>query len=97
MTRIPHTIPLPASIRKGLTPQPENSDTSSLVYWMAANRRRAFPFGLFSMARLERLFANRLTLALNALASWRGLPRKIASLLRRSMGIARRAPSAAKR
>ena len=88
---------LPASIRQGLTPQPENSDTSSLVYWMAANRRRALPFGLFSLARFERLFANRLTLALDGLAAWRGLPRKLARLLRRSIGLARRAPGAAKR
>jgi len=49
---------LPASIRKGVSPQPDNTDRSALVYWMLANRRRIWPLGLFFMARLERILAS---------------------------------------
>jgi hypothetical protein len=52
---------LPESIRKCLTPQPENKDKSTLVHWMLANRRRAVPLGLFFMARLERHLANQVS------------------------------------
>jgi hypothetical protein len=74
---------LPVAIQKGLVPQPENSDRSSYFHQMLAARRKPFPLGLFFMARMERLFANRATPVLREMDRlWKGLRRRIGKVVR---------------
>jgi hypothetical protein len=62
---------LPLAVRLAASAQaPVNEERETLMHWMLANRRPLRPFGLFSLARLERRIADRLSLCAHAVRDW---------------------------